>query len=169
MGFSFYFYFADAHCPLSNCYPADFELDGQLWPTVTHYLEAQRVSNLELKQPIRLAPDAASATNLAKRGSAREDWNAVRDDVMRRALDAKFRQNAECRAFLLNTRETDLVENAPWEYYWGCGADGRGRNRTGELLMELRLTLEHERPSPVLRPPTAATSSEAKAAGRSAS
>ncbi len=42
---------------------------------------------------------------------------------------------------LLATGDEELIENAPNDYYWGCGADGTGLNMTGKLLMELRTEL----------------------------
>jgi hypothetical protein len=43
------------------------------------------------------------------------------------------------------------VENAPWDYYWGCGATGEGRNRLGEMLMELRAQFMQEAATTVAR------------------
>ncbi|CAF1388154.1 unnamed protein product, partial [Didymodactylos carnosus] len=44
------------------------------------------------------------------------------------------------KALLLNTGDTILIEDSPTDLYWGI--DGKqnesGRNRLGELLMELR-------------------------------
>jgi len=34
--------------------------------------------------------------------------------------------------------DESIVENAPGDYYWGCGANGNGKNGLGVLLMELR-------------------------------
>ena len=36
-----------------------------------------------------------------------------------------------------------LVENAPNDYYWGCGKDGSGKNMLGQLLMKLRAEILH--------------------------
>lgn len=33
------------------------------------------------------------------------------------------------------------MENAPRDSYWGCGADGSGKNVLGKILMEVRATL----------------------------
>lgn len=32
-------------------------------------------------------------------------------------------------------------ENAPKDYYWGSGKDGSGKNRLGQILMEVRAIL----------------------------
>lgn len=71
----------------------------------------------------------------------RPDWDAVKDDVMQAALHAKFTQYPELRALLLGTGDAILVEHTRNDAYWADGGDGSGRNRLGELLMELRGTL----------------------------
>jgi len=63
---------------------------------------------------------------------------------MRRALRAKFTQHPDLRTLLLGTGDEEIVENAPGDYYWGCGKDGSGKNRLGALLMELRAELRQE-------------------------
>lgn len=60
---------------------------------------------------------------------------------MRRAVLKKFQAHADLRATLLDTGDEELVENAPGDYYWGCGADGSGKNMLGRILMEVRAAL----------------------------
>ena len=61
--------------------------------------------------------------------------------MTRAAVRAKFRTHADLRAELLATGDEELVENAPGDYYWGCGADGSGKNMLGRILMEVRAEL----------------------------
>lgn len=68
----------------------------------------------------------------------RSDWEHVKDTVMRDGLMAKFSQNETLKQMLLDTGDAELVEKSPRDAYWGVGKDGRGRNRLGELLMEVR-------------------------------
>jgi len=44
---------------------------------------------------------------------------------------------------LLSTREELIVENAAQDYYWGCDADGSGKNRLGKILMKVRAKLRN--------------------------
>ena len=74
----------------------------------------------------------------------REDWEKVKDDVMRKALYAKFSQNKDIKNILVSTDNTKLIENSPNDYYWGCGFDNSGLNRLGVLLMELRTLFQLE-------------------------
>ena len=68
----------------------------------------------------------------------RADWEKNKDDVMRRAVFAKFSQHADARAILLETGDAHIIENAPRDYYWGCGAKGTGQNKLGQILVEVR-------------------------------
>jgi ribA/ribD-fused uncharacterized protein len=53
----------------------------------------------------------------------------------------KFELHREIREVLLSTGDEELVENAPSDYYWGCGKDGSGLNRLGQILMAVRAEL----------------------------
>ena len=63
---------------------------------------------------------------------------AIKDDVMRRAVLQKFQTHDEIGYILLETGDELIVENAPGDYYWGCGKDGTGKNKLGLILMEVR-------------------------------
>ena len=56
---------------------------------------------------------------------------------MKRALRLKF-MNPQLRSLLLSTKNRMLVEDSPYDRYWGGGRDRKGRNRLGILLMEIR-------------------------------
>ena len=67
---------------------------------------------------------------------------------MRGAVLRKFQTHADIRDILLGTGSEDLVENAPGDFYWGCGADGSGLNKLGKILMDVREQLrQSEEPS----------------------
>lgn len=66
-----------------------------------------------------------------------------------KGLRAKFNQNPTLKKILLNTGNTDIVEAAPHDTYWGIGLDldsglisdkanWRGKNQMGQLLTALR-------------------------------
>ena len=76
--------------------------------------------------------------------SLRPDWDSVKDDIMRMVIRCKFTQNHELTGLLLATEDAELVEGNTWnDRYWGV-CDGRGKNRLGQLLMELRTELRQE-------------------------
>jgi ribA/ribD-fused uncharacterized protein len=142
-----YFYSTnDEYGCFSNFSRHGFKLDGRYWPTSEHYFQAQKFVGTADEEEVRRAPTAKEA---ARRGRERtrplrSDWEDVKDEVMRRAVQRKFETHAGIRAILLATGEEEIVENAPGDYYWGCGADGSGRNRLGQILMEIRALLREE-------------------------
>jgi ribA/ribD-fused uncharacterized protein len=144
-----YFYSTnDEYGCFSNFSRHGFQLDGKFWPTSEHYFQAQKFVGTPHEEEVRRAPTAKEA---ARRGRERtrplrRDWESVKDDVMRRALQRKFETHPDIRELLLATGDEEIVENAPGDYYWGCGADGSGRNRLGQLLMELRALLRQGNP-----------------------
>ncbi len=73
----------------------------------------------------------------------RPDWEEIKDQVMLRGVLRKFETHADIRGVLLATGDELLVENAPRDYYWGCGADGSGQNKLGQVLMEVRTLLRN--------------------------
>jgi ribA/ribD-fused uncharacterized protein len=72
----------------------------------------------------------------------RTDWDEVRDDVMLRAVSAKFSQHRDVRNVLFATGEATFVEHFPKDNHWGDGGDGSGRNRLAQLLMQVSLELQ---------------------------
>lgn len=68
----------------------------------------------------------------------RNDWDDVKDSVMRQVVLAKFEQNTKARELLLSTGDALIQENSPRDSYWGIGKDGTGQNMLGVILMETR-------------------------------
>ncbi|WP_437818251.1 NADAR family protein [Sorangium sp. So ce1078] len=120
-----------------------FEEDGRWWRTAEHYFQAQKFAGTEHEERVRLAwtPRLAKEMGRDRRLPLRLDWESVKDDVMRRAVLRKFETHAEIRDVLLATGDEEIVESSPGDYYWGCGADGTGRNMLGKILMETRRAL----------------------------
>jgi N-glycosidase YbiA len=130
----------------SNFSHHGFTLGGKYWPTSEHYFQAQKFAGTEHEEEIRLAPGPQKAADKGRERHCplRSDWETVKEDVMGDALRAKFAAHPKLRETLLETGDALLIENAPGDYYWGCGKDGSGRNRLGHLLMELRTELAAE-------------------------
>ena len=127
---------------LSNFYPQGFEEDGAYWPTVEHYFQAQKFAGDELaeyRERIRTSgsPKHAKSLGRTQKYAIRRDWDGVRDEVMLYALRQKFR-HPKLREVLLSTKKRELIENSPFDAYWGIGKHGSGKNRLGKLLMQVR-------------------------------
>ena len=68
----------------------------------------------------------------------RKDWQSVKNNVMKKALMAKFSQHDDLKILLLSTGEAKLIEHTENDAYWGDGGDGKGKNYLGILLMQVR-------------------------------
>jgi ribA/ribD-fused uncharacterized protein len=134
---------SDTHREFSNFAPFAIDLDGERWPTVEHYYQAQKVSDPELRDKIRRAEKPIIAKSLAdgNKAAIRPDWDALKDDVMYRAVRRKFDLHRELRDLLLATGEEEIVEAVPHDYYWGVGRDGTGQNRLGKIIERIRTEL----------------------------
>lgn len=143
---------------LSHFHRCDIELDGESWPTVEHYYQAQKSFDPEYVQAIRQAVTPARAKWLAAPPDAprrisknswfrknkqlpRSDWHEAKLEIMRRADLAKFTQNEELAKLLLATGDAELIEDSLSEPFWGIGLDGNGPNWAGRVIMEVRALL----------------------------
>lgn len=68
----------------------------------------------------------------------RDDWEKIKNDVMEKALRAKFEQNPNLQKLLDSTKPAVIIEDSSYDYYWGCGSDGKGKNMLGQLLCKIR-------------------------------
>jgi len=134
----------------SNFSRHGFTLDGCYWPTSEHYFQGQKFAGTPHLEAVRDARTPKEAANIGRdrKRPLRHDWEQVKDDVMRRAVLAKFSTHAAIRDVLLGTGDEDIMENAPKDYYWGIGTDGTGKNMLGRILMEVRAILRERSAEP---------------------
>jgi ribA/ribD-fused uncharacterized protein len=130
------------------------EIDGRIWATSEHFFQAAKFVDAAHVEAICNAKTAFVAAQLGRQRTypLRSDWNAVRDEVMLLALRTKFTQNAAIGAVLASTSGAKLVEHTSNDRYWADGGDGRGANRLGALLEQVRSELPPW-PAPFVAPP----------------
>ncbi len=89
------------------------------------------------------APSAHEAFKIAERSKAerRQDWDAVKVDIMRDILRAKADQHEYVRRKLLATGDRELIEDSWRDDFWGWGPNRDGQNMLGKLWMEIRSEL----------------------------
>lgn len=118
----------------------EFTLDNLTWPTSEHYFQAQKFKDTPLFDEIRRAENAREVFTLAgaNKDKLPDDWHQIKDDIMRKAVLAKFQAHPQLQKMLRATANKILVEDSPSDDYWGIGRDGRGKNKLGLVLMETR-------------------------------
>ncbi len=130
---------------LSNFNLAPIEIDGKTWPANEHYYQAMKYpSDPDYQEKIRTTKKPQDAKRLggARNKPLRKDWDLVKEDVMLKALRAKFSQNLSLNELLLSTGERSLHEHTKNDLYWGDGgAKKNGKDRLGILMMQVRKEL----------------------------
>jgi ribA/ribD-fused uncharacterized protein len=139
----------DVNHLLSSYSELGFELDGSEWPSVEHYYQGMKFEKGELRESVRSTdhPEKAKKMVAANKGMVRKDWPQIREVIMTRAVYIKCRTHEAVAEALLATGDQQIVESSQYDYYWGCGRDGRGRNAFGEVLMAVRAKLMEEKVS----------------------
>ncbi len=141
-----FYYLGEAYGQFSNFASYPIELDGRTWPTSEHYFQAQKFVGTEHQEDIRSEESPMKAAQMGRDRSRplRSDWDAVKDDVMRAAVHAKFTQHEQLAQMLIETGDATIVEHTENDSYWGDGGDGTGKNMLGRILMETRKLLRKD-------------------------
>jgi len=125
---------------LSNFYPKNIKIWNMMFSCSEAAFQAAKfLSKPELA--VRFTHlDGQEAWKLAQNHSyqQRADWYQVRENIMLGVLRAKFEQHQDFKDLLLATGDAYLVENSSRDVFWADGGDGKGENRLGHLLMQLR-------------------------------
>jgi N-glycosidase YbiA len=141
------YFYSDREQPygcFSNFSRHGFVMDKLWWNTTEHYFQAQKFVGTPYLEQIRSVNTPKDAAVLGRKRSLplRRDWEQVKDEIMLRAVLCKFQIHLDIRGILLGTGDLPIVENAPNDYYWGCGKDGTGKNQLGLTLMKVREILK---------------------------
>ena len=122
---------------LSNYYGCSFRYNQIWYDSAEAAFQAQKTEDSELQYAIaKLGPNPAK--KMGRHLQLREDWDRIRDAVMWTVLLQKFYFNLPLVEQLCATGNAMLVEGNTWgDTYWGV-CDGRGENRLGYMLMQIR-------------------------------
>lgn len=133
----------------SNFAVTPFELGGKSYPSVEHYYQSQKYAGSDdaYAEQVRLAANPAKAKLMgrAKDKVTRANLETVKEQLVREAVEAKFRKYPALQELLLGTGERPIIEATATDAYWGEGPDGKGANKLGMILMQLREKLRGEK------------------------
>lgn len=126
---------------LSNFYPSDVELDGDIYPTVEHAFQAAKTQNRAQRERVRLCSTPGLAKKAGRVVTLRPEWEEVKIAVMFFLLLRKFEPGSILAERLLATGDAYLEEGNWWgDRFWGV-CDGEGSNWLGICLMGIRQSL----------------------------
>lgn len=134
--YGIYGFFAE-YRTFSNFHEAPLEVFGGRYLCSEAAYMSQKSTDPDVRAQFQNLAGVA-AKRLGRKVTLREDWEAVKNDIMYQVLKAKFTQSAELREQLLATGNLYLEETNYWkDTYWGV-CNGVGRNMLGLLLMRVR-------------------------------
>lgn len=138
----------------SNFFPTRFYLDGRFWTTSEKYFMYQKAITFgdeEIAEKILSLDEPGKIKKLGRevKGFDNDYWNKVKEDIMYKAVRAKFEQDALCRECLLRYPTKHFVEGSPTDTEWGVGIiyrdstiddsnNWKGKNLLGKILDEIR-------------------------------
>lgn len=126
-------------------------VDGKMYSTTEHYYQSKKFTDPKFQEIIRLSKTARDAKDFAsndrpyiekgveiKMPTLRSDWEEVKYGIMKEALRYKVDQHEDVKQLLLSTGTEDIAEDTPYDFIWGLGSDGSGKNWLGKAWMEIR-------------------------------
>lgn len=139
---------------LSNWYRSDFTVDGIHFSSMEQYMmyqKALRFGDTKIADKILATNDVAKIKKLGREVQRYDEnvWNGVRQIIVYEGLTAKFSQNGNLKAKLLETKDAILAECAVRDKIWGIGLSmtderrfdkdkWKGQNLLGYALMLVR-------------------------------
>jgi ribA/ribD-fused uncharacterized protein len=122
---------------LSPMYLCPVRMGGIEYRSAEHYYQSMKATDGVKRAWIR---DAATGYEAKARAHSLKEGEVIRKSpeqkiaTVREAFIAKFTQNQDLGARLLETGNAELLEDSPDDLFWGA----KGENWIGRLVMEAR-------------------------------
>ena len=128
----------------SNFLPYEQPLifEGIAYKTPEHFYQAMKTTDPGLREEIAIAKTPREAKKIGQLVPLREHWEDMKMDIMRQAQIHRYKIGSKMLKKLLESKG-ELVEWNTWcDNEWGqCLCDkckGKGQNKLGKILMEIR-------------------------------
>lgn len=133
-------YYETSYFVFHNFSAHTIEYQGLTYPTAEHAFHAMKFKDAALREQIRTAPSPIAAFTLGKelKPQRRADWDEIKVGILTDIIRHKAQQNEDVKEALLASGSEEIVEVNPNDDFWGSGADGKGLNHTGKILMQIR-------------------------------
>ena len=133
----------DEYGEFSNFAPYPIVINKERWKSSEHYFQAMKFESVKYKKIVQNAhtPMESAIKGRSRKEKIKRNWDKIKDNVMYDAVYAKFSQHSALQELLLSTGDAKIVEDTTTDNYWGNGADGKGQNRLGTILMRVRKNL----------------------------
>jgi N-glycosidase YbiA len=129
---------------LSNYFPAEIEVDGEVFPTAEHAFQAAKTQGPMEALAISRARTPGEAKRLGRKVTMRYNWEDIKIDVMTGILRLKFAPRSQLATRLQQTGTEEIIEGNNWhDQFWGsCSCEHHvetpGQNHLGKILVRVR-------------------------------
>lgn len=125
---------------LSNWSAHSIIVNGEEYKTVDHAYHAAKFDDPKIKLKIIGANSPLMAKKVANDFSHLQKQLTQKDKVqiMRNLNSIKAKQHKEVSDALIKSGDAEIIEDNPFDSFWGTGPDGNGRNEMGKIWMEIR-------------------------------
>ena len=146
--------------PFSQWHKAKFVVNGIEYCTAEQFMMAEKArlfNDEEICREILATNNAKKQKSLGRivKDFVPEVWDKHKFSIVYLGNYAKFTQNEELKAVLLNTGDTTLVEASPYDKIWGIGLsekdirasdrqEWKGENLLGKVLDAVRARIRCE-------------------------
>ncbi|MBQ9327529.1 MAG: NADAR family protein [Solobacterium sp.] len=118
----------------SNWYPSTFVINGKVFSSMEQYMMYQKAAcfhDAMISEKIMATDNVAEIKALGRQVANYNDhiWSGIRQVIVYEGLLAKFSQNKELKAQLLETGDALLAECAVHDRIWGIGLAMKDPNR----------------------------------------
>lgn len=131
---------------LSNFHMCPVEVCGISYPSAEHAYQAYKTLSRRERQRIAKTSSPGAVKRYAQTIQLRPNWDSLRVKAMYKTVWAKFSQNPELAAKLIDTHTLWLEETNYWgDVFWGTIQRQQvsyGQNHLGHLLMRVRTELQ---------------------------
>ncbi len=141
--------------PLSNFHKCSFtDREGMTWSSVEQYYQYQKCMHHAQSVKARQVLESDEPSRCAFIGKQvhvtdQKNWEDKSKEIMYEGCLYKFTQNDRMKSFLLDTKETELVEANPGDVFWSVGlgikdpnlfdaSKWKGSNVLGKTLKKVR-------------------------------
>lgn len=136
------YFFSTAFFCFDNFSAHQVEVWGIKFPTVEHAFQWKKFSEVkpDIAAQILASPSPEAVYEIAQANKANKPttWAEEKVGVMEQILRAKAQQHEDVREALKRSGKRTIIENSPFDDFWGSGPDGTGQNMVGKIWMKIR-------------------------------
>jgi len=128
--------------PLNNWSPHRVFIWNIHFPTSEHAFQWRKFCEVEpeIAAKVLSAESLYAVSKISRANQDKQpiDWSEKKIDVMEEILREKLKQHEDVRFALEKTGKRKIIENSPFDNFWGIGPNRDGKSMLGTIWMKIR-------------------------------